>query len=80
MPPRRVGRTALFPSSSPGAFIAHPGAYSVSPFTTRCQRVAPVDAHLTLRTVQQDKPRPDQPAESSTNEDSQTTEAPPAHQ
>jgi hypothetical protein len=32
--PRRVGRTARFPSSTPGAFIAHPGAYSVSPFTT----------------------------------------------
>jgi glucose-6-phosphate isomerase len=70
------------PSSTPGALIAHPGAYSVSPFTThlvtsvRTRGCAP----RTLRTVEQDKPRPDQPAESSTNKNSQTTEAPTAHQ
>jgi hypothetical protein len=65
------------PSSTPGAFIAHPAAYSVSLFTTHL--VTGV-SHPWMRTAhtahcEQDKPRPDQPAESSTNENSQTAEA-----
>jgi hypothetical protein len=48
MPLRRSGRTALFPSSTPAVFIAHPGAYSVNPFTTHL--VASV-SHPWMRTA-----------------------------
>jgi hypothetical protein len=71
-----------FPVLEPRRFYSTSGGLFREPIhdAPRCQRVPPVDAHLPLRTVEQDKPRPDQPAESSTNENSQTTEAPTAHQ
>jgi hypothetical protein len=81
MPLRRSGDGA-FPVLGPRGFYSTSGGLFREPIhdAPRCQRVAPVDAHRTLRTVEQDKPRPDQPAESSANENSQTTEAPTAHQ
>jgi hypothetical protein len=59
------------PASGQTVPVLDPRAYSVSPFTTHLVATACRTrgcAPRTPRTVEQDKPRPDQSAESSTNE------------